>query len=256
MRRVFISLITTGALCVTTLAQAQGQFAGLGDRVKDLVGGMDQGGNRNDSAQQLPQSEVVSGLKGALADGASSAVTQLGQTDGFWGDQARRIALPGWMGQASSMLRTAGYGDQMNGLQLSMNRAAEQATAEAGPIVRETINSMSVADAYKILQGSDTAATDYLRQHSGEELAAKFRPIIERTTAESQAVSRYESLTSQAKPMLKFIPGMNLDMNNYVTQQTLDGLFAVIGQQESRIRANPAAAGSSIVKKVFSTVSN
>ncbi len=251
MRRIFISLVTTGALCAATLAHAQS----WGDRVKDFVGSMDQGNTGNDSARQLPQSEVVSGLKGALADGASAAVTQLGQTDGFWGDQARRIALPGWMGQASSMLRTAGYGDQMDNLQLSMNRAAEQATAEAGPIVRQTINDMSVADAYNILQGSDTAATDYLRQHSGDELAAKFQPIIKRTTAESQAVSRYESLTSQAKPMLKFIPGMNLDLNDYVTQQTLDGLFAVIGQQEQKIRANPAQTGSAIVKKVFSTVS-
>lgn len=249
MRRVFIGLITTGALCVTTLAHAQG----WGDKVKDFVGSMEQD---NGAAQQLPKSDVVSGLKGAMADGASAAVTQLGQTDGFWGDQARRIALPGWMGQASSMLRSAGYDDQMNGLQLSMNRAAEQATAEAGPIVRETINNMSIADAYKILQGSDTAATDYLRQNAGHELAAKFQPIIQRTTAQSQAVSRYESLTAQAKPMLKFIPGMDLDLNNYVTQQALDGLFAVIGQQEQQIRANPAAAGSSIVEKVFSTVSN
>lgn len=249
MRRIFISLIATGALCATTLAQAQG----WGDRVKDFVGSIEQD---NGAAQQLPKSEVVSGLKGAMADGASAAVTQLGQTDGFWGDQTRRIALPGWMGQASSMLRSAGYGDQMNGLQLSINRAAEQATAEAGPIVRETINNMSIADAYRILQGSDTAATDYLRQNAGNELAAKFQPIIQRTTAQSQAVSRYESLTAQAKPMLKFIPGMDLDINNYVTQQTLAGLFAVIGQQEQQIRANPAAAGSSIVEKVFSTVSN
>ncbi|GAB3671748.1 DUF4197 domain-containing protein [Salinisphaera aquimarina] len=251
MRRVLIHLIATGALCATTAVGAQG----LGDRFKQFVGGMD-GSSNNSAATQLPESDVVSGLKGALADGASTAVTQLGQTDGFWGNQARRIALPGWMGKASGMLRGAGYGDQMDGLQLSMNRAAEQATAEAGPIVRETINNMSVADAYKILQGSDTAATDYLRDHSGDELAAKFEPIIKRTTAESTAVSRYESLTSQAKPMLKFVPGINLDLNDYVTQQALDGLFTVIGQQETRIRQNPAATGSAIVKKVFSTVSN
>ena len=90
---------------------------------------------------------------------------------------------------------------------------------------------------------------------AGDDLAAKFEPIIANTTAQSQAVSRYEALTSRAKPMLAFVPGMNLDVNDYVTQQALDGLFAVIGQQEQKIRANPAAAGSAIAKKVFSTVS-
>lgn len=250
MRRILITLLTSGALVATTTVAAQS----LGDRFKSFVGEAT-GNNPSSSARQLPESEVVSGLRGALADGASAAITQLGQTDGFWGNAARRIPLPGWMDKTASMLRGAGFGDQMDGFQLSMNRAAEQATAEAGPIVRETINNMSVRDAYDILQGSDTAATDYLRDKAGDDLAAKFEPIIANTTAQSEAVSHYEALTSQAKPMLKFLPGMNLDVNDYVTQQALDGLFAVIGQQEEKIRANPAQTGSAIVKKVFSTVS-
>jgi hypothetical protein len=250
MRRTFISLIAGSAIAASTAVGAQS----LGDRFKQFMGNVDSASDSS-SAQQLPESEVVSGLRAALADGASAAVTQLGQTDGFWGDAARRIPLPGWMGTTSSVLRGAGFGDQMDGFQLSMNRAAEQATAEAGPIVRETINNMSVTDAYEILQGSDTAATDYLRDKTGDDLTAKFEPIIANTTAQSQAVSRYEALTSKAKPMLQFVPGMNLDVNDYVTQQALDGLFAVIGQQEQKIRANPAATGSAIVKKVFLTVS-
>lgn len=250
MRRTLISLLASGALVATTAVAAQS----LGDRFKSFVGDAT-GANTHSSVRQLPESEVVSGLRGALADGASAAITQLGQTDGFWGNAARRIPLPGWMGTTSSVLRGAGFGDQMDGFQLSMNRAAEQATAEAGPIVRETINNMSVTDAYEILQGSDTAATDYLRDKAGDDLTAKFEPIIANTTAQSQAVSRYEALTSKAKPMLQFVPGMNLDVNDYVTQQALDGLFAVIGQQEQKIRANPAQTGSAIVKKVFSTVS-
>lgn len=251
MRRALIGLIASGALAASTAVGAQS----LGDRFKQFMGSID-GSDANSSAQQLSENEVVSGLRAALADGASAAVTQLGQTDGFWGDAARRIPLPGWMDNTSTMLRSAGFGNQMDSFQLAMNRAAEQATAEAGPIVRETINNMSVADAYDILQGSDTAATDYLRDKAGDDLAAKFEPIIRKTTAQSQAVSRYESLTSSAKPMLQFVPGMNIDVNDYVTDQALDGLFAVIGQQEQKIRANPAQTGSAIVKKVFSTVSN
>lgn len=251
MRRFLIGLVASSALFAATGAGAQN----LGDRFKQFMGSMNDG-NDNGAAQQLPESEVVSGLKAALADGASAAVTQLGQTDGFWGNEARRIALPGWMNNAAGMLRQAGYSEQMDNLQLNMNRAAEQATAEAGPIVRETINNMSVRDAYDVLQGSDTAATEYLRDHASEALANKFEPIVANTTAQSQAASTYESLTSRAKPMLSFVPGLNLNLNDYVTQQALDGLFAVIGQQEKAIRENPAERGTALLKKVFSTASN
>lgn len=249
MRRVILSMLASGALCLASAAGAQD----LGDRFKQFVGAID--GSRNDSVHQLPQSDVVAALKASLADGAAAAVTELGRTDGFWGNSARRIPLPGWLDNASGVLRSAGLGEQMDGLQLSLNRAAEQATAEAGPIVRETINAMSVGDAYDILQGSDTAATDYLRAHAGDQLAAKFEPIIARTTAQSQAVSRYQALTSRARPMLSFVPGVNLDLNDYVTQQALDGLFAVIGQQEARLRANPGAASSALLRRVFGAAS-
>lgn len=251
MRRFLIGLMSTGMLITVSGASAQD----LGDRVKQFMGSMN-GDNGGTAARQLPESEVVSGLKSALADGASAAVTQLGQNDGFWGNSARRIPLPGWMDNAAGMLKSAGYGDQMQSLQLAMNRAAEQATAEAGPIVREAINDMSVRDGYRILQGSDTAATEYLRDHTGEALAAKFEPIIENTTAQSEAVSAYESLTRQAKPMLSFVPGLNLDVNDYVTREALDGLFAVIGQQEKEIRENPAARGTDLLKKVFGNAGN
>ena len=243
MRQVIISLTAATLVCLATQAHSQG----WGDRVKQLMGNV----NGTSNAQQLPESQVVAGLKSALADGASKAVTQLGQNDGFWGNAKRRIPLPGWMNTASGMLNSAGYGNQMQTLQLSMNRAAEQATAEAGPIVKEAINQMTVEDAYKILQGSDTAATDYLRSHTSTQLAARFEPIIARTTAQSQAASSYDALVGQAKPMLRFVPGVDLNLNNYVTQQTLNGLFAVIGQQETDIRQNPAERGTDLLKQVF-----
>lgn len=248
MQRVVSGLLASGLICVATVAAGHG----LGDRLRQMASqlGQDDQGNQV-SSQQLPQSQVVSGLKSALADGASAAVTRLGQNDGFWGNAERRIPLPGWMNSASSLLSQAGYGGQMHSLQLSMNRAAEQATAEAGPIVKEAINAMTVQDAYKILNGSDTAATDYLRAHTSDQLTQKFEPIIAKTTAQSRAAGTYDSLTQQAKPMLKFVPGLNLNLNDYVTQQALDGLFAVIGQQETEIRENPAARGTELLKKVF-----
>lgn len=251
MRRRLVTLLATGALFATAAAGAQD----LGDRFKAFVDQVN-GDDSTSAARQLPESEVVSGLKAALADGASAAVTQLGRSDGFWGDEARRIALPGWMDSAAGMLRQAGYGERLDGLQLHMNRAAEQATAEAGPILRETINAMSVTDAFAVLRGSDTAATEYLRDHAGEALADKFEPIVARTTAQSHAASAYRALTSRAKPMLSFVPGMDLNLDDYVTRQALDGLFAVIGEQERAIRENPAERGTALLKKVFSATSS
>lgn len=247
MRRALIGLIASTTLAAASAAGAQT----LGERFKQFMGQID-GTNGNESTQPLPATEVASGLRAALAEGASVAVTRLGRADGFWGDPEYRIPLPGWMQTADSALRSAGLDDQMQSFHLSLNRAAEQATAEAGPILRETINSMSLRDAYDILQGSETAATQYLREQAGEDLAARFKPIIANTTAQSQAVARYDALTSRAQPMLQFVPGMNLDLDQYVTQRALDGLFAVIAAQEREFRANPAAAGSAIVQKVFS----
>lgn len=248
MQRVVSGLLASSLICFATAAAGNG----LGDRLQKMANQFGQNEQSNPtSTQQLPQSEVVSGLKSALADGASTAVTQLGQNDGFWGNSKRRIPLPGWMNSASSLLNQAGYGDQMQSLQLSMNRAAEQATAEAGPIVKEAINAMTIQDAYKILNGSKTAATDYLRDQTSDQLTQKFQPIIAKTTAQSRAAGTYDSLTQKAKPMLQFVPGLDLNLNDYVTQQALNGLFAVIGQQETEIRENPAARGTDLLKTVF-----
>lgn len=252
MRRIVVGLMASGLICLASTAHADG----WGDRLRQMAEQLNQNStSQTTNAQSLPQSEVVAGLKSALADGASTAVTQLGQNDGFWGNAERRIPLPGWMNSASGLLKQAGYADQMNNLQLSMNRAAEQATAEAGPIVKEAINAMTVQDAYQILRGSNTAATDYLRTHTSDQLAAKFEPIIAKTTAQSRAANSYDALTAQAKPMLQMVPGLNLDLNDYVTQQALNGLFSVIGQQETQIRQNPAARSTDLLKQVFGAAS-
>ena len=244
MRRLSTSLAIVCVLCAAGTASAQN----VGDRLKQFMGSA---AGQNSAIQQLPESQVISGLKAALARGAGTAVTQLGQTGGFWDNAARRIPLPGWMNNAASVLKNAGYGSQMNTMQHAMNRAAEQATAQAGPIVENAISQMSVQDARNILAGSDTAATDYLQSHTSDPLKARFEPIIAQTTAQSRAVNLYQSLTTRAKPMLSFLPGLDLNLNDYVTQQAMNGLFAVMGQQEKQIRQNPAERGTALLKKVF-----
>lgn len=201
---------------------------------------------------QLPETRVAAGLRAALADGAAWAVSQLGQTGGFWSHPARRIPLPHWVQQASSILRMAGYSQELKQLHLTMNRAAEKAVGEVGEIVRHTIMNMSVADAYAVLNGGKHAATQYLREHASEELANRIRPIVANATAQSTAARRYQSLVSKAKPLLA-LASINIptNLNRFVTHKAMDALFELIAKQEAKIRANPLARGTELLRAVF-----
>jgi len=210
-------------------------------------------GNSAQTANGLNSEEVATGLKQALAQGASQAVTTLGQENGFWGDQARRIPLPGFLQQTRGALEIAGYGPQLEQFQLTMNRAAEQATAEAGGIVRTAVEQMTVRDAVGILQGPQNAATEYLRKNSADQLFARIKPIVVEATNQTGVTTAYKNLASQAGPLLALSGASSgADLDAYVTNQAMDGLFALIAQEEANIRANPAARGSEILRKVFS----
>lgn len=269
MRLNWFVLLTLTAFCVGIVGTASAQS--WGDRFEQLMGDVTgdkatqssepastqtqtqtETQTRTQAQTQLPEPKVAAGLRAALADGAARAVTQLGQKGGFWSDPARRIPLPSWVDNASFLLRAAGYSEQLDQLHLTMNRAAEEAVSQVGPIVRDTINGMSVADAYAILSGGNHAATQYLREHAGAALADRIEPIVADATAQSTAAGRYQTLVSQAKPLLSLAPNdLNLDLNSYVTHKALDGLFAVIAEQEAQIRANPVARGSDLLRAVF-----
>lgn len=261
--RQFQLLVFVLTLLVALLGAGAAPAQGWVDRFEELAGAVtDSESSQTNkpanepasepSGHQLPAARVAAGLKAALADGAAWAVSQLGQRGGFWEHPARRIPLPDWVDKASLILRGAGYSDEIEQLHLTMNRAAEQAIAEVGPIVRETIENMTVADAYRILSGGKHAATQYLRQHAGDELADRIRPIVADATAQSTAARRYQALVSQAKPLLKLVPvNMNLSLKSYVTQKATDALFALIAKQEAEIRANPLARGTDLLRAVF-----
>lgn len=226
-----------------------------GDRLQQFMGAVTDSRNTRTSAPdatQMPASRVAEGLKAALADGAAWAVSQLGRKGGFWSHPARRIPLPDWLDKASFVLQGLGLSHEIKQLHVTMNRAAEQAVAEVGPIVRETISNMSMADAYAILHGGEHAATRYLRRHAGEALADRIRPIVADATAQSTAARRYQKLVSRAEPLLALAPvDINPDLNSYVTHQALDVLFSMIAEQEAQIRANPLAYGSDLLRAVF-----
>ncbi len=202
----------------------------------------------------LSNSEVVSGLKEALANGVETAVTTLGQSGGFLGNKAVEIAAPESLNTVLATARTLGQGHYIDELTTTMNRAAEQAVPEAAGILSDSIRDMSVDDAMKILNGSDQAATEYFRSASEAKLTEKFKPIISQATAQTGVTSVYKNLTDlSATPLLGDVLGTSnaLDIDQYVTTKTLDGLFKYIGQQEQAIRSNPAARTTDLLQKVF-----
>lgn len=247
MKKIYIaSLVLPAALAVTSTAAHAGWADSFNEAVKAF------GGNGGTTAAAgLESEEIAAGLKEALAQGASQAVSNLGRENGFWGNDEQRIPLPGYLQQARGALEIAGYGPQMEQFQLTMNRAAEQATSEVGGIVQSTVEGMTVRDALDILQGPQDAATKYLRSNSGEQLFNRIKPIVTQATNQSGVTTAYKNLASQAGPLLALSGNQGADLDSYVTTQAMDGLFALIAEEEADIRANPAARGTEILRKVF-----
>ncbi len=217
-------------------------------------------GHKNRQATALTESEVVGGLKQALATGTTRAIRQLGRKDGFWGNPAVRIPLPNKLQSVARLARQLGQGAKVDAFQLSMNRAAEQAVPEVADLFGAAIRKMTLEDARGILQGGDHAATDYFRRVEGKQLAERIRPIVARATDRVGVTRRYKALVSgssggtvgTALSLLDRNGGDKaLDLDTYVTDQALDGLFRTLGNQEQAIRQDPAARTTALLKKVF-----
>ena len=202
------------------------------------------------SLSDLTQGDASGGLKDALAQGAKVAVQQLGKPGGFSNDPAVRIELPGNLGKAASAMKMMGMGAQVTQLEASMNKAAEAAVPQAQELLLDAVKKMTVADAKSILSGPDNAATTYLNKSSREQLRAKFLPIVKQATNQVGLAKQYNSFAGQAASF-GAIDAKSANIENYVTEEALDGLFTVIAKQEASIRENPAAAATSLAKKVF-----
>ena len=202
------------------------------------------------SLGDLTQKDATGGLKDALAQGAQVAVKQLGTAGGFSNNPDVRIELPGNLGKAAKALKMFGKGEQVEALETSMNKAAEAAVPQAQAILVDAVKNMSVTDAKGILGGADDSATQYLDKTSREQIRAKFLPIVKQATDKVGLVQQYNSFAGQAAG-LGIGNAKTANVENYVTEQALDGLFKMIAQQEASIRENPAAAATSLAKKVF-----
>ncbi|WP_434514897.1 DUF4197 domain-containing protein [Dechloromonas sp. ARDL1] len=194
--------------------------------------------------------DASAGVKEALSKGADYAVASLGKSGGFLGNDKVKIHLPGYLQKADSALRMFGMGKQADQLVETMNHAAENAVAVAKPVLVDAIKKMSVQDAKGILTGGDDSVTQYFKRTSTEQLTAKFMPIVKKETGKLQLAEQYNQFAGKVANA-GLVDKKDADIDSYVTQKAMDGLFLMIAEEEKKLRANPVGAGSDLLKKVF-----
>jgi hypothetical protein len=232
--RVFIVCMMAMLIAIPASAQLDRIFKGLGI------------GQKGD----LSDAKIGSGLKEALKIGTGNAVNLTGKTDGYFLNQAIKILMPEKLRTVEKGLRAVGYGPQVDEFVLSMNRAAEKAAPAAKDIFWNAIGEMTFEDARKILSGNETAATDYFKAKTTDKLTAAFRPVVEKTTNEVGVTRQYKELVGKYES-IPFVKKETLDIDGYVVTKALDGLFHVVGEEERKIRTNPQARVTDLLKEVF-----
>lgn len=198
----------------------------------------------------LSNADASKGLKAALEKSALSAVATLGAPDGFLGNEKVRIPLPGYLNDATSLLRTLGQGARIDALLLAMNRGAEAAVPMAKNMLLGAVKNMSLTDAKGILAGGETAVSQFFEQKTRPQLGIQFLPIVSKATEKVGLVDKYNQLAGKASEM-GLIKKEDANIQQYVTVKALDGLYFMIAEEEKKIRQNPVGYGSAIMSKVF-----
>lgn len=241
------------AALILACANAAPALAGWADtlsKVKDAVQSTTTSSSSSSSSSSLSgltQSEMVQGLKAALKQATSEAVSTLGVENGFLGDTEVRIPVPDSLASVEKGLRLVGQSELADNFVTSMNRAAEKAVPETLDVLASAVSGMGIDDAKGILQGGDTAATDFFRNSSDSALLERLEPIVSEAMDGVGVTSRFKSMLSAAKAL----NASDFDLDAYVTRKALDGLYVVMEREEADIRTNAAARGSEILKKVF-----
>lgn len=234
---VFLIIIITVA-AVTTFANNS-----ILDQVKTL-----QNSVRND--EKKDSQKTAAGLKEALTIGTKNAVNLTGRVDGYFANQAIKILMPEKLRNAEKILRDLGQGARADEFILTMNRAAEHAALAAKDIFGEAIRQMTFEDALKILNGNETAATEYFREKTYQKLEESFKPPVTKAMSEAGVTRAYKELTEKIKT-LPLIKVETVDIDKYVITKALDGLFYMLGQEERKIRKDPAARVTELLREVF-----
>lgn len=253
-----------GALAAALLLTIGSAQAGFDDLLKSAGGlfGSPTGSPVGSAAAGLSDSQIGAGLREALSVGAERAVALLGQQGGYLNDASVRIPLPGVLGTAAKGLRAAGQGQYVDAFETTVNRAAEQAVPKTLAIVKDTVRGMTLEDVRGILAGGDDAATRFLQDRAGGSLREAILPIVAKATDNAGATAAYKALKRRADDMLGgglgglgalggLVDTGSLDLDSYVTDKTLDGLFLKLAAEEKAIRENPVARSTDLLKTVF-----
>lgn len=200
---------------------------------------------------ELTADDVVAGLKEALSKGVAISTALTAQTDGYFKNPEIKIPFPPEIEKIETNLRKVGLDKPVDDFVLSINRAAEEAASEAKPLFLAAIRNMSIDDAWAILKGDDYAATTYLRNATAADLSKEFEPVIMRALATVNATKYYEDMTTQYNK-LPFVTKVDTDLAGYVNAKAMDGLFLMVAKEEEKIRKDPVARTTELLKRVFS----
>ncbi|MFZ1689392.1 MAG: DUF4197 domain-containing protein [Flavobacteriales bacterium] len=201
----------------------------------------------------LTNEDVIAGLKEALGKGAESSVLKGSALDGFWKNDRIRIPFPAEAEKMKSTLNHIGMSKQVDEFEMTMNRAAEEAAKEALAVLKDAVTGMSVGDGFAILKGGDNAATSYLRDKTTATLTQRFRPIVEGATKKVALTSYWTPLANgyNQASMITGGKAVNPDLDAYVTDRAIQGLFVLIADEEARIRKDPVARTTELLRRVF-----
>lgn len=223
----------------------------LRDYVNDAGRVLGAGGKKKEKTT-ITNTEIVAGLKEALDMGAKAATNKLSVKDGFFGNAMVKVLMPPEVAKVESTLRQFGMGAYVDKAILSMNRAAEDAAIQAQPIFMNAIRNMTIQDALNILKGSNDAATQYLKSKTMAQLQTAFKPVIENSLDKVNATKYWREVFEIYNNLPTTYNKVNPDLSAYVTDRALNGVFLYIAEEENKIRMNPAARVTDILKKVFS----
>lgn len=239
MKKVFYAIALSAV--ITLPACAQIDFKSIGKQVNKTLNG---------GSAPLSQDDIVKGLKEALTVGSNNSSGKASAVDGFLKNTAIKIPFPPQAASMEEKLRAIGFNKQVDEFVTTLNRAAEKAAKDAAPIFVNAVTGMTISDGMNILKGNNDAATLFLKNATQNELKQKFLPVV-KNALEQVEVTRYWNPLMSKYNQIPFVQKQNPDLNDYVTNKALDGLFYLVAQEELKIRQDPAARISDILKKVF-----
>lgn len=247
-----IKSITSVVTLTLSLSYATTSYAGWTDFLDKVLESPKTNIPTSALSSEISQADMSTALKQALDNGVKHATQFLGKENGYFGNPKVKIPVPDSLSWAEKGLRSLGQGQLIDDFELTLNRSAEKAAPQVLSILQTAVTNMSLADAESILRGPDDAATQYFRRTSESALAERIRPIVTDATQEAGVTASYKAVVQRAGFMGQFVPKDATDLDGYITKQALEGLFVTIAEEEKRIRENPVARTTDIMKKVFS----